>query len=206
MKTDFSRVLWTDEMRVTLDGPDGWARGWIAHGQDAPSRFRRQQGGGGIMVWAGIINSEFVGPFRVEQGVKINSENYCKFLKSTMFKQWYNKKSAAFKKKIIFMQDNAPSHASHYTTAWLAQKGIKDDRLMSWPPNSPDLNPIENLWAILKRVVYADGKQYTSLDALWDAVFSAAKSVDPQQVKRLTDSVDERLMTVVEKKGGYVNK
>lgn len=43
----------------------------------------------GIMIWAGIINNEVVGPFRVEQGVKINSENYCQFLKSTLFKQRY---------------------------------------------------------------------------------------------------------------------
>ena len=32
LKTDFSWVLWTDEMRVTLHGPDGWARGWISNG------------------------------------------------------------------------------------------------------------------------------------------------------------------------------
>lgn len=31
LKTDFSKVLWTDEMRVTLDGPDGWAHGWISN-------------------------------------------------------------------------------------------------------------------------------------------------------------------------------
>ena len=45
MKTDFSKVLWTDEMRVTLDGPDGWARGWVAKGREAPIMFRRQKGG-----------------------------------------------------------------------------------------------------------------------------------------------------------------
>ncbi|KAL1249255.1 hypothetical protein QQF64_020260 [Cirrhinus molitorella] len=36
LKTDFSKVLWTDEMRVTLDGPDGWARGWFSNGHRAP--------------------------------------------------------------------------------------------------------------------------------------------------------------------------
>jgi hypothetical protein len=56
------------------------------------------------MLWAGIISNEVVGPFRVEQGVKINSENYCKLLGNTLFKQWYKKKAAAFKKKMIFMR------------------------------------------------------------------------------------------------------
>ncbi|KAA8586919.1 hypothetical protein FQN60_000755, partial [Etheostoma spectabile] len=71
LKTDFSKVLWTDEMRVTLDGPDGWARGWISNGHRAPLRVRRQQGGGGVLVWAAIIKDELVGPFRVEDGLKI---------------------------------------------------------------------------------------------------------------------------------------
>ncbi|KAJ1140490.1 hypothetical protein NDU88_006842 [Pleurodeles waltl] len=113
-------------MRVSLDGPDGWAPGWIGKGQRAPVRLRRQQGGGGVLVWAGIIKDELVGPFRVEDGVKLNSQSYCQFLEDTFFKQWYRKKTASFKKNMIFMQDNAPSHASKYSTAWLARKGIKE--------------------------------------------------------------------------------
>lgn len=204
LKTDFSRVLWTDEMRVTLDGPDGWARGWITKGRSAPLRFRRQQGGGGVMVWAGIINDELVGPFRVEDGLKINSNTYCQFLEATLFQQWYRKKSAAFKKTMIFMQDNAPSHASKYSTAWLASKGLRDEKIMTWPPCSPDLNPIENLWALLKREIYSEGKQYTSLNSVWEAVVAAAQKVDRQQIKNLTESMDRRLITVIEKKGGYI--
>ena len=97
------------------------------------------------MVWAGIIKDEPVGPFCVEDGLKINSQTYCQFLEDTFFKQWYRKKSAAFKKAMIFIQDNAPSHASKYSTAW-----FKDDRIMTWPPPSPNLNPIENLWDFLR--------------------------------------------------------
>lgn len=61
---------------------------------------------------------------------------------------------------------------------------------MCWPPNSSDLNPIENFWAILKRLVYSEEKPFSSLDAFWNAVISAVRSIDPQQVKSLTDSVD----------------
>lgn len=45
LKTDFVKVLWTDEMRVTLDEPHGWAHGLISNGHRAP--IRRHQGGGG---------------------------------------------------------------------------------------------------------------------------------------------------------------
>ena len=102
------------------------------------------------------------------------------------------------------MQDNAPSHASKYSTAWLASKGLKDNRIMTWPPSSPDLNPIENLWSLLKHDIYGEGRQYTSLNSIWEAVVVAARKVDPQQIKKLTDSMDGRLMTVIEKRGGYV--
>ena len=51
--------IWTlsssDKTRATLGGPDGWSRGWVAHGRTAPTRFERQQGGDGVMIWAGIV-------------------------------------------------------------------------------------------------------------------------------------------------------
>ena len=132
---------------------------------------------------AGIFKDELVGPFRVEDGLKINSQTYCQFLEDTFFKQWSRQKSASFKKTMIFMQDNAPSHASKYSTAWLACKGLKDERIMTWPPSSPDLDPVENLWALLKREIYSEGKQYTSLNSVWEAVVAAAQKVDRQQIE-----------------------
>ncbi len=62
MKTNFQTVLFTDECRVTLDGPDGWRSGWLVDGHHVPTRLRRQQGGGGVMFWAGIMGRELVGP------------------------------------------------------------------------------------------------------------------------------------------------
>lgn len=73
-------VLCTDKMRVTLDGPNGWPYGWVADRHHTPIRLKRQQGGGGIIIWAGINNSELVGPIRMEDGLKMNPRNYCKFL------------------------------------------------------------------------------------------------------------------------------
>ena len=46
MKIDFNQVVFTDECRATLDGPDGFSRGWITRGTSPPIRLRRQQGGG----------------------------------------------------------------------------------------------------------------------------------------------------------------
>ena len=88
------------------------------------------------MIWAGIVASTLIGPFKVDEGVKLNSVNYCKFLDGTFF-TWYNKQSRKFKTNCIFMQDNTPPHASRLTSDHLAKKRFKDDKLMVWPVCSP---------------------------------------------------------------------
>ena len=204
LKLDFSKVIFTDECRATLDGPDGWTRGWVQNGTNPQERLRRQQGGGGVMFWAAIIGDQLIGPVKVEDGVKINSAGYCTFLEAN-FLPWYNNQPAAVKESLIFQQDNAPSHASRETKGWLADQGLSAEKIMDWPPNSPDLNPIENLWAVLKQKVYRSGRQYNSKRDLWAAIEEAAASIDANLIKRLTSSMDRRLLEVIKKSGGHVN-
>ncbi len=51
----------------------------------------------------------------------------------------------------IFMHDNARIHTARHTKKWLKENNIE---VMEWPPYSPDLNPIENLWFLLKSAIY----------------------------------------------------
>ena len=46
------------------------------------------------------------------------------------------------------MEDGAASHQSMYTTREREKEGIAKAR---WPPNSPDFNPIERIWCLMKR-------------------------------------------------------
>ena len=96
------------------------------------------------MIWAGIIGDEIVGPFLVPDELKMNSGNYCALLEENLM-PWLNSQNDDVKQSIIFQQDNAPSNASRFTKGWLSGVGITEQRLMDWPPQSPDLNPIENL-------------------------------------------------------------
>lgn len=51
----------------------------------------------------------------------------------------------------IFMQDNSPLHQAHLIQDLLGELHIE---VIDWPPYSPDLNPIENLWALMKAKIY----------------------------------------------------
>jgi transposase len=52
---------------------------------------------------------------------------------------------------VIFIYNNAPIHIAHIIREWLEEERID---VIEWPPYSPDLNSIENLWALLKAEIY----------------------------------------------------
>lgn len=55
--------------------------------------------------------------------------------------------------RVTFMQDGAPCHTAKSIKDFLASENIP---LLEWPGNSPDMNPIENLWELVKRKVSAE--------------------------------------------------
>ena len=72
MKLNFETVIFTDKCRAALDGPDGRGQAWVRTGMPIPIRMWCQQGGGGVMFWAGIVHDTLVGSLRVPEGVKIS--------------------------------------------------------------------------------------------------------------------------------------
>ena len=203
LKVDFSKVIFTDETRATLDGPDGWSKGWILHGQKYHQGLRRQQGGGGIMLWAGIIGDKVLGPWRIPEGTKITSNVYINFLKKN-FEPWLKRQLINRKKKITFMQDNAPAHRAHMTKDYLKKLGFCGPRIMDWPSNSPDLNPIENLWSIIKRGVYRNGRQYKRKEDLWQEIVRVTGKILPAEIQKLTSSMDNRLCQILSVQGSHI--
>ena len=105
----------------------------------------------------------------------------------------------------IFQQDGAPVHTSKVAIKWLENnlnsfwgKGV-------WPGNSPDLSPIENLWAIvqeeLKKLPDA-----TNWETLIKNVKMAWANISPNILDNLICWMPERIKKCIKVKGGYIGK
>ena len=104
------------------------------------------------------------------------------------------------------MHDNAPAHTSKKTGYFLSKNLVDKSKLMIWPPYSPDLNPIENLWSMLKQRVYAGNKQFSDKKSLWNAIETQCNNFSPAEIKKLTSSIDSRIMSIFQKNGDYIGK
>lgn len=171
-----------------LDGPDGFHSYWHDLRKEEMYFSKRQSGGGSVMIWAAF-------------GTKGRSN--VAFVKGTMDSKGYTEMLWRSGAKIggrnwIFQQGNASIHASRFTKQYFLQKKI---RLLDWPSKSPDLNPIENLWGILVRDVYRNGKQYNSVPELKEAILKAWVKVEKATLQKLIDSMPNRIYEVISNKG-----
>lgn len=64
-----------------------------------------------------------------------------------------------YSRRLWFYGEQCSSLASEYSTVWLTSKELKDERIITWPPLSPGLNPSKNSWALLKHVIYSKVRQ-----------------------------------------------
>ncbi len=98
----------------------------------------------------------------------------------------------------IFQPDLAPAHTAKGTKSWFNDHGVT---VHDWPANSPDLNPIENLWSIVKRKMR--DTRPNNADDLKAAIKKATwASITPEQCHRLIASMPLRIDAVIHAKEG----
>ena len=96
----------------------------------------------------------------------------------------------------VFEHDNDPKHTAKATKEWLKKKHIK---VLEWPSQSPDLNPIENLWRELKlRVAKRQPRNLKDLERICKEEWT---KIPPKICANLLKNYNKRLTSVLANKG-----
>ena len=139
------------------------------------------------MVW-GCINARGIGILSKAAG-KLNGEGYINILEMALIPTTHLR---GIPQGWIFQQDNATCHTSRLVQEWFDEEQIT---VMNWPAQSPDLNPIENLWVRIKERVSEQNPK--SSEELWTAVLRAWNGITQRKVMTLIDSMPRRCAAVV---------
>jgi transposase len=196
---DWKRVIWSDETKINRFGSDGLQYVWKKPGQPLSDREitpTLKFGGGNIMVW-GCMGWEGVGILSEVEG-RMDAKQYVDILKGGLDRSI--EKLGMEKEETIFQQDNDPKHTSKLATNWFETEGIQ---LLDWPAQSPDLNPIEHLWHLLKKKVQAHETPAKGVWELWDKTAEGWDEIRPEECQRLIESMPRRLQAVIKAKGGH---
>lgn len=195
---DWCTILWSDETSIVLGGSHR-QRVWRyrterLHRHCVSGTCRRGRGGKSIMFWGcfvGPVKGVLAAIEKVDNGrLGINSEAYIEHLRKYML-PFYHIPGVFF-----FQQDNAPIHTSQASHQWFTANQVL---LLPWPSQSPDLNPIENLWYILKRNIYRAKPQ--TLEQLKAAAEKEWTEIAPEYLIKLVESMPRRMQAVMDADG-----
>lgn len=192
----WKQVLWSDETQISAMGSTVGRYVRRRSGEDylpdclTPTTKHPLR----VMVW-GCMNRTSVGRLQVLDG-NINADRY---INQVLIPKMLPSASDIFGQgqDFIFQQDGAPCHTAKKCVEWFTSNNI---RVMNWPGNSPDLNPIENLWARLKRQVAAKrpGNRKELIEAIIHSWFHVITSSD---LEKLVDSMPRRCNAVIKSQG-----
>ena len=187
-KTDLFLIPWSfsDETIIALEPMRKKVK--IFPLIDNPLQFYDKQGyPPHIMVWA-CIAKDFKSPLIRIDG-KLNAKNYIKMLKENHIIDLLNERFGQM--SYVFQQDGASAHRAIATKDFLINKVKLLLGGNSWPANSPDLNVIEHLWAIIKAKI--DISKINDLDDLFKEAQKVWDSIPIDIINNLIASFNERI-------------
>ncbi len=154
-----------------------------------------KHGGGNIMLW-GCFSAK--GPGRlICVKERMNGAMYREILSENLLP---SARALKMKRGWVFQHDNDRKHTARATKEWLRKKHFK---VLEWPSQSPDLNPIENLWRELK--VRVAQRQPQNITALEEICMEEWAKIPATVCENLVKTYRKRLTSVIANKG-YITK
>lgn len=199
---DFKKVLWTDESKFQVFGSN--RRIYVRRSTEekmlpdcvVPTV---KHGGGSIMVW-GCFSGHGIGNLVKIDGI-LKKEEYKTILEKNAVPSGLSLIGNGF----IFQQDNDPKHTSKLCKNYLLQKEAEGVlKIMKWPPQSPDLNPIELLWDELDRNVREECP--SSLADLWRLLQESWNKISQETINKLISRMPRLVEKVIKCKGGFFDE
>ena len=182
---EFPIILFSDECRV-CNLPDNKSR-WVLVNDFRESQCAEYSSYKfGTMMWA-TIGIDFKSKLIFPKG-KINEKIYRKCLKDSHIFEEADDKLGKF--KYIFQQDGATSHTTPKSYKFIERKARV---LYGWPPNSPDLSPIEMVWGILKNRLADVNPQPTNQEELEHCLFILWENLEQDLINDLVRTFYSRL-------------
>jgi transposase len=195
----WDRVIWSDETTVRTNPVSKEIHILVHHSQrreDMPINPQIQGGGISVMFW-GCFSKLGLGTLVALEGNQ-NADSYIETLDNYLIDELLAAEEE-LGAKMTFMQDNAPCHKAKRVSDFLAENNVS---VLPWPPQSPDLNPIENLWAIIKQKRVQKFSNFpTTKTQLIDQVMAVWDELNPELLNTLADSAPSRLALCLENEG-----
>lgn len=195
-QADWAQVMYSDESTFRLVNP----RSVMVRRPSGISRYKHKftiktvKHSESVMVWGCFSASRGRGGlFFLPKNQMMNGEVYKQVLQDHLFPfmQIHGSK--------FFLQDGAPCHTSKKVMAFLREKE-ESFSIMDWPGNSPDLNPIENVWSYMK--LKLKSMHLKNMGELKQAITSMWVNEMPHDyLKKLSASMPKRLQLVLESNG-----
>jgi hypothetical protein len=185
-------IMWTDETKV-----QAWPNGEIVFYRAPVSKVlttpMKQNGGSGVMFW-GCMTYHAWGPLTECEGT-IDGTKYLKLLKDIVLPEFN-----ASPVPLIYQQDNAPAHKKREVTAFLAAQRFET---LNWPPQSPDLSPIEWVWNQIKMKMKALVPRPRTPSQIKEAIHNIWLELDDNSRKKTCATFRSRLKECITNKGGF---
>ena len=188
----WAKVVFSDEKKFNLDGPDGLQYYWHDLRREKEIYSRRQSGGGSVMIW-GAFCAEGKPDLVILEGTQ-DADAYVWTLSEHLLPFI----DGVYGRDCIFQQDNASIHSAQTTKRFFQEQDVQ---VMEWPAKSPDLNPIENMWGVLARAVYASGRQFQTKADLISTIERSWAEIGQDLIDKLLKSMPNRCIEVVQNRG-----